>query len=80
MVFRLRGGRRAAQRASVKAALEGDDLVALRRRVQAGEFDRGFVRLRARIAEECLPVKAVLGQQLGPSPLYFDVPGIRHVN
>jgi hypothetical protein len=41
----------------VEAALEGDDLVAFRRRVQPRQLDRRLVGLGARIAEERLPPK-----------------------
>ena len=45
-----------------------------------GQLDRGFVGFRAGVAEECLPAKAVLGEQLRPAALYIHVPGVGYVN
>ena len=69
MILGLRRGGGGAQRAAVKAALEGDDLVAPLGRVQPGQLDRRFVGLGARVAEERLPAEAALARAAWPSGL-----------
>ena len=68
VILGLGGGRGRAQRAAVKAALEGDDLVALLGRVQADQLDGGFVGLGPRVAEERLPAETPLRRALAQSP------------
>ena len=48
--------------------------------VQADEFDRRFVRLGARVAEEGLPTEAPLRERLGPLSLQFHVPSVGNVD
>ena len=62
----LAGGRHGRQRAAVKAAVEGDDLVgavSVQGAVFARELDGAFVGLRARIGEEHLVEAAVIDQR-----------------
>ena len=80
MIFRLGGRRRGGERAAVKAAAKGDDLVPLLRRVQSSELDSGLVGLLTRVTEERLPAETSLGESLCPLPLGLGIPSVRHVN
>ena len=80
LVLRLRGRGRGRHRASVEGVLEGDDLVfALRRRVEADELNRRFVRFGAGVAEERFAAEAAFGEHFRPNALLFLVPAVRDV-
>ena len=47
--------------------------------METREFDRGFVRFRAGVAEEGLSAEASFGEHLGPNALFFHIPAVGNV-
>ena len=65
----------------MEAVEHGDDLVASRLAVEAGDLDGRLVGLRPTVAEEALAGPAgALAQRLGELPLRFGVPGVGHMD
>ena len=62
VVFGLCCGGCGTERAAMKPALERNDLVALGRGVQPGEFDGRLVGFGAGVTKECLSAEAAVRQ------------------